>query len=252
MGNVGSSSAAIGLMDESSSGNTAIHRLDPRAKPLTTFVFVAVVVSFDRYSVSALLPFLVYPVLLVGLGNIPVGYIARRMLIVAPFAVLIGIFNPFLDTQPMLRIGGLVVSGGWVSFVSILVRFSLTVAAALALLATTGIRDVCLALEKLGTPQVFTVQLLFLYRYLFVAMDEGMRMARARALRSVGRRGTEMGTYAHMMGHLLLRSLDIAGKDEAFYTTIRKGIYVIKEDPNGKRVSFCNDYVYYPVLLFFA
>ena len=55
---------------------------------------------------------------------------------------------------------------------------------ALILIAVTGFNAVCLALDKLGTPRVFVVQLVFLYRYMFVLVDEAARMVRARSLRT--------------------------------------------------------------------
>jgi cobalt/nickel transport system permease protein len=202
--------AEIGLMDRLAAGDTPIHQIDPKAKLLTTLVFIATVVSFGKYEISALLPFFLYPVVLMTVGELPVADILKRMLLLAPFAVLIGIFNPMLDRAPLLTIGALTITGGWVSFLSIILRFILTVTAALALLACTGIHGVCLALEKLGTPRVFTVQLLFLYRYLFLLVDEGARMVRARALRSCGNRGMGIKHYGPMLGHLLLRALDRA------------------------------------------
>ncbi len=45
---------------------TAVHRLDPRAKVLTTLCFIVCVVSFDKYQISAMLPFLIYPVALIA------------------------------------------------------------------------------------------------------------------------------------------------------------------------------------------
>jgi cobalt/nickel transport system permease protein len=94
------------------------------------------------------------------------------------------------------------------SFLSILLRFCLTVGAMLMLVATTGFNGVCMAMEKMGMPKIFAVQLLLLYRYIFVLMDEGQRMYRARALRSFQGRGTDMKTFGHLIGGLLLRTLD--------------------------------------------
>lgn len=133
------------------------------------------VVSFGKHALSALLPFLVYPVVLIAVGNLPAGYLLRKVLAVAPFALLIGIFNPLLDRAIFLHLGPTGVSGGWISFASITVRFFLTVSAALILIASTGFNAVCPALERIGIPQVFVVQLLFLYRYIFVLMDEAAR-----------------------------------------------------------------------------
>ncbi len=200
----------IGTLDTLAYRDTAVHRLDPRAKVVTTLVFVFTVVSFGKYEISALLPFFMFPVVLVAVGGLPTGYLLKKLLIVAPFAFFIGVFNPLLDRQVLLQLGALEVSGGWVSFASILLRFTLTVGAALILIATTSFAGVCMALERLGAPRVFALQLLFLYRYLFVLVDEAVRMVRARALRSFQRRGMGMKVFGHLVGQLLLRTLDRA------------------------------------------
>ncbi|HEY6837854.1 MAG TPA: energy-coupling factor transporter transmembrane component T, partial [Geobacteraceae bacterium] len=124
-----------------------------------------------------------------------------------PFVLFVAIFNPLLDRQILLQAGPLALSGGWLSFFSILLRLCLTVGAALILIATTGFNGVCAALERLGAPRAFVVQLLFLYRYIFVLADEGGRMARARELRTFDGRGLEMRTYSSLVAHLLLRTI---------------------------------------------
>lgn len=200
----------IGRLDRLAGGDTPVHRLDPRAKLLTTLAFLLCVVSFGKYEVAALLPFLVFPVALVALAELPAGYLLGKLLVVAPFAVLVGAANPFFDPAPLVRVGPLTLSGGWVSYASILLRFVLTVSAALVLIATTSFHGVCVGLQRLGLPEVMAVQLLLLYRYLFVLTDEGLRLVRARALRSFGRRGSGIRVYGSLVGHLLLRTLDRA------------------------------------------
>jgi len=200
----------IGAMDAISGQDTPVHRLDPRAKVLTTLIFIICVVSYDKYEVSGLMPFFVYPSVLIAIGNLPLKVLSKKVLLVSPFALFIGIFNPFLDPDPMTQIGPVTISGGWVSFASIMIRFVLTVGAALVLIATTGFLSVCMALDRMGVPRIFVVQLLFLYRYLFVLVDEGSRMARARALRSFQGRGMGIRVFGSMAGNLLLRTLDRA------------------------------------------
>jgi cobalt/nickel transport system permease protein len=186
--------------------NTAIHRLDPRAKVLATLGFILSVVSCGKYELSPLLPYFIFPAALIGLADLPAGFIARKVLIVVPFAFLVGMFNPFIDRAPLLAIGSVVISGGVVSWVAIIVKAALTVSAALILVATTGFPSVCRALEQMGMPQAFAVQLLFLYRYIFVLTDEGGRASRARALRSCGKKGLGIRSFSSLVGHLLLRT----------------------------------------------
>jgi len=189
--------------------DTALARIDARAKVLATLVFIVVVVSFDRYTVAALLPLVAYPVLLAVMGEVPAAPVLRKLLVAAPFAVLVGLANPLVDRTPMLALGETAISGGWVSFASILLRFALTVSAALVLVAGTGMHTLCVALARLGVPSVFTAQLLFLFRYAFVLGAEAARMGTARTLRAGGRRA-RLADWAPLIGHLLLRAFERA------------------------------------------
>lgn len=200
----------IRYLDILSSQDTAIRRLDPRAKLLATLAYILTIASFDGYTVTGLVPFVIYPVVLIALGDVPVAYLLRKALLAAPFAVFIGIFNPLFDRAALLYLGPVPISGGWVSFLSIMLRFTLTVTSALLLVATTGFNGVCLALERLGAPKAFVVQLLFLHRYVFVLGDEATRLTRARSLRSFEGRGMGVRVFSSLAGQLLLRTLDRA------------------------------------------
>ena len=193
-------------LDLLAAGDTPMHRLDARAKVLVTLVFILAVVSLGKYELAALFPFFLYPAVLLALGNLPVRYIARKVVVVLPFALMVGMFNPLFDQTVLIRLGPFAISGGWLSFAAILVRATLTVGAALILVAVTGFPAICHALDRLGMPRIFTVQLLFLYRYLFVLSEEGSRTARARELRAFGKKGLGIRSYGSLISHLLLRT----------------------------------------------
>lgn len=197
-------------LDAIAARNGALTSLDPRAKILATLGFIIAVVSFDRYSVLALLPFALFPVALAALGEVPRRLILRKLLIASPFALMIGIFNPLFDHQPLVDLFGYSLSGGWVSFASIVLRFLLTVGTALVLVATTGFFNVCAGLRQLGVPRVFTTQLLFLHRYAEVLSGEAARMSAARELRAGGKKHLGLALYGSLLGHLLLRALERA------------------------------------------
>ena len=193
-------------LDRLAAGETALHRLDARAKVLVTAVFTLSVVSFDRYALGALFPFFLYPAIILALGDLPAGYFARKVALILPFALAVGMLNPLFDREVAVRLGPFAISGGWVSCASIVVRAVLTVSAALVLVGVTGFPEICRALERLGVPQAFAVQLLFLYRYIFVLTEEGGRSSRARELRSFGGKGRGIRSYGSLVGHLLLRT----------------------------------------------
>ncbi|MBP2667987.1 MAG: cobalt transporter, inner rane subunit CbiQ [Deltaproteobacteria bacterium] len=193
-------------LDRLAAGETALHRLDARAKVLVTIVFILSVVSFDRYALAPLVPFFLYPAVVLARGSLPAGYFARKVALVLPFALAVGMLNPLFDREVAVRLGPFGIPGGWVSCASIVVRAVLTVSAALLLVGVTGFPEICRAMERLGVPQAFTVQLLFLYRYIFVLTEEGARSSRARELRSFGGKGLGIASYGSLVGHLLLRT----------------------------------------------
>jgi len=210
MNNIGKNSFDIGYMDTLASGDSALHRLDPRAKLIATFIFIVTVVSFDRYALAVLTPFFIFPIVLISLSGLPAGYLLKKVLIVSPFAILVGIFNPLMDRGILFHIGSLGISGGWVSFFSIILRFILTVTAALILISLTGFNAVCAGLIKLGVPKPFVIQLLFFYRYIFVLSDEAERMVRAGSFRAFHSGAIGFRTFIALLGNLLLRTLDRA------------------------------------------
>jgi cobalt/nickel transport system permease protein len=202
----------IGYLDTMAYGSSVIHRLDPRAKLITTVVFIAVVISFNKYAVFALVPFCLYPVALAAVSGVSSRYLFRKVLLVLPVAAMIALGNPLFDRQVVAHIGSFGITGGWISFFSILLRLVITVAAVLVLIATTGFNAVCLGLSKLGVPRPFVVQLLLLYRYIFVLMEEAGRMVRACASRSFDSRAMRVRTFGSLIGILLLRTIDRAGR----------------------------------------
>ncbi len=200
----------LGYLDTLSYKDTLIHRLDPRTKLLATLAFIVTVVSFPKYEISGLLPFFLFPVLLFTLSDIPVKFILRKVFLVSSFAFFVGIFNPLLDRQTVYVFSGFTISGGWVSFLSIMLKFLLTITSALLLVATTSFPGVCHALQRLGMPGIFVAQLLFLYRYIFVLVEEAMKVVRARDLRSFGNKGKGMKTFVSLIGTLFLRTIERA------------------------------------------
>lgn len=229
-------------MDLLSYQDTPVHRLDPRVKLIVTLCFLVTVISFGRYEISMLLPFALYPVYLMASANLPVAYFMKKVLYVSPFALMIGIFNPLFDDRIIMTVSGIGISGGWVSFLSIMIRFALTVSTVLALIGCTGFNNICYAMNRLGAPKVFSVQLLFLYRYIFVLAEETARIVRARNLRSFNGRGKGIRVYGTIAGNLLLRTINRAQR--IHHAMVCRGfdgeIRILKAQKPGAR-----DYIFF-------
>lgn len=210
MSNDSSNILDFGILDLLAQKDTAIHRLNALSKLLTTIIFIILVTSHDRYAILPLLPYFIFPVTILVMADLSAMVILRKLLLVAPFTLFVGIINPFFDQTPLLQIGNLTITGGVISFISIFLRMLLCVTASLLLIATTPFHELCHALRRLGIPKIFVVQLMLLHRYIFILTEEAARLIQARSLRSFDGRGKELRYFIPMLGQLLLRSMDRA------------------------------------------
>ncbi len=208
----------LGELETLSRQDSPAHSLDPRAKLSVTLLFLILTVSMNRYEVIDLLPLWAYPLWMCILGRVPFGFIARKLLVTAPFILVFGVFNPIFDTDLRPIFEHISISGGWISYASLVLKFFLTVSSAFALIAVTGMNPVCGAAQRLGVPTIFVTQLALLYRYLFVLTSEAQRMQRAAALRAPLQKGLSISLFGSLLGHLLLRTLDRA---ERIYLAMR-------------------------------
>ncbi|MCC7119250.1 MAG: cobalt ECF transporter T component CbiQ [Anaerolineales bacterium] len=198
-----------------------VHRLDPRVKTALTIAFILS---------NALLPdgaWLAYGLAWLSLltanyaSRLGLGYTFKRSLIALPFALIAvtilfsmpgrPIFSFHLFFWPLT-----ITDAGLLRFVSILIRSWLSVQAAILLVATTRFPDLVHALEHLKVPAILTTIIAFLYRYLFVLMDEVFRLLRARESRSAAGAGRRSGggvfwrakVAGNLAGQLFLRSYE--------------------------------------------
>ncbi len=192
--------------DELATLHTPIHHRHAGAKILVTFLLLLLTASFPPYAVSSMLPLLLYPLLLLRLGKLPLSPILKRLALALPFLLFLGLFNPLFDRTPLLVFGSWQLSGGWLSFFSLLLRSSLAVSAALLLLATSGLPALCGALLAWHVPRSLLVQFLLLHRYSYVLLEEMLRTLRAYQLRSNGNAALQRSVWGSLPGHLLLRS----------------------------------------------
>lgn len=201
---------ALDAMERTARMQSPLHRTDARSKLLVTVVFLVTMLSVPLCRLPELLLFFVFPIVTCAMGGLSYGTIFRRSLVVLPFVVFIGVFNLFYDREPVFRIGTLAVTAGWVSFLSIVLRGLLSVQALLVLIGSTGYYGLCRSMQRLGVPAVFTTQLLFVYRYLYVLIEEAAAMQQARDARSFGRRSYPLKIWGTLVGQLLIRTFDRA------------------------------------------
>lgn len=236
-------------MDDLARRESIIHNMHPLVKLITTVIFIAVVMSFGRYEIGRLLPFFLYPVIVITISDLPKAPIFKRILIVEPFIIGIGILNPLFDSQTFI-IGGMVLSKGWITFGSIFIKSLLTVAAALLLIATTGMDKLAGALRMLKVPRIFVLQLLLTYRYISVLSEEVGRMLRAYSLRAPEQKGIHRNAWASFSGQLLIRTFDRAQR--VYHAMCTRGFTGEYNTGSVSKIKL-RDYIYWACwVIFFA
>ena len=208
---------SLDLQERYQSGDSPLHRLDPRVKVVVALLLIVGVVATPERAWPA------YPLLWTLLGSLAAlaglgpFRVARLAGVALPFA-LAAITLPF--TVPGQTVGvilGLPVSdAGLARFVSILLKSWLAVQAALLLAMTTPFADLLWALGSLRVPPALVAIVSFMYRYLGTLRDEAERLIRARTARSATLPGHKSGgrliwrarVAGGMVGNLFLRSYE--------------------------------------------
>ncbi len=196
-------------MDDLANQKTLMHQVHPLAKIVVTLFFLVTVVSFNKYNIAGLMGLFFFPLVLMALAELPPRVMGRRLLVLEPIVIGIGLFSPFFDSNN-IAIFGITISAGWVTFFSIFLKGTLTISAGLLLIATTGIDRVVEGLRMLKVPRILVLQILLTYRYILVLIEELSRMTRAYFLRAPRDRGIQSKAWGSFAGQLLLRTYDRA------------------------------------------
>ncbi len=203
------------FLDQYSDLDSLIHRLDPRTKFIAALAFVVAVVLTPptQWYTFALYFALIACVIL--LSKVPPLYVLKRALVIIPFVLLIAIFIPFFKEG---EVAGSYNLWQWevkVTYSGLIVLWNVTIKAWLSILSmivlssTTKFTELLNGLQRLGMPSIMVMILSFMYRYMFVLVDEVIRMRRARDCRNFGgKRLWQLKTIGNMVGTLFLRSYE--------------------------------------------
>ncbi|OGV61116.1 MAG: cobalt ECF transporter T component CbiQ [Lentisphaerae bacterium GWF2_50_93] len=193
------------MLEDSSPSSLPV--FDGRALLVVWFVFVVFMVSVPKFAVGTAIAFAAFPFFIIMACHLPALKILRRVLMLSPFILLVAAANPFIDTRPVCEIFGLPVNAGMISASVIILKGLVSVAAVLTLVELISFNSICESLLRIGVPEVFTTQLMLVYRYAFLLSDEAQCLNKARELRSFGRKGRELSVVSRIIGSLLLRSV---------------------------------------------
>lgn len=229
-----------GFLDKYSDLKSPVHSVDPRIKILGIIIFLLLVVSTPATAFRSYAVYLFLVFILILLSRVPLSYVLKRSLIVLPFLLMVSIFLPFLpDTggrSVSIGISSITFSErGLITFWNVLFKGYIGATAVIILSSTTPFPRLLQALRSLRFPQIFIVLLGFTYRYIFVLVDEAMRMKRARDSRMFGGRWLwHAGVVGNMIGTLFLRSFERG--ERVFAAMLSRGFNGSYALPNKYRI----------------
>jgi cobalt/nickel transport system permease protein len=195
------------FLDRYSRLQSPIHRLSATLKLFVSLllVVVAVTVSFDHPWIFAAIGVIL--LCIAYISSIPLRFTLGRLLMLEPFALGIAVMALFQHN-------------GFDVFLGILVKSTLCLLTMILASNTTPFSEVLATLRKLKTPSLLITVLALAYRYLFVLIDEGERLQRARRSRTfvVGRAKSWIA-LSSLIGQLFVRSSERAERIFAAMTS---------------------------------
>ncbi len=203
------------FLDRYIQGASLVHRLDARLKLLATLAFVLVATGSPPRAWPAFVVLGLLALGAVAAARIPLGVALRRSAVALPFAGMVALSLPFTRGGQVLwswpPLGLAVTDEGLILFGAVLAKAWLSVLLAGLLISTTPFTQVIRAARSLRLPAILASTISFMYRYLFVLVDEAGRLMTARAARSVGPGRTvwwRARVLGGMIGSLFIRSYE--------------------------------------------
>jgi len=187
-----------------------IHRLDPRAKIVGLAGITVVGVSTPLHAWPAFAACLVALAAIAGLARVGPGIVWSRVRVILPLVVFVAAFVPFVRGGPAVEVGPLSLSeAGLATFALVTAKAAIGAFSAVLLGATTSFSDILHGLERLRMPKLLTVIAAFMYRYVFVIVDEARRMRAALAARAYRPRHLgQVAAIGRLVTALFLRSYE--------------------------------------------
>ncbi|MHC1603004.1 MAG: cobalt ECF transporter T component CbiQ [Methermicoccaceae archaeon] len=199
-------------IDRYASYASPVHQLDPRAKILAFLCLIFSVVLVNEVEVAFLA--LLFSLSLLIASRLPLRFAFQHIrwvfIFVLPFLVLM----PFtVAGRELMSVYGITMTYEGVMYaVLITLRALAAVVLAFIMLATTRFNTTIKALHMLKVPNPLVQMLMFTYRYIFVLLDEFLRMWRAMTAKGFT---LKTSTYAFLtvgtaVGMLIVKSYERA------------------------------------------
>lgn len=191
------------------SGGTVVHRLPAEVKVAAALAFVIVVAVTPRHALPVLAVQGLGIVAVVGVARLPVGFVVRRLAVVAPFLVAAAL-TTLVAGGPQVAVGPLSLSepGLWAG-AAIAAKTVIGALTSIAVAGTTPLPDLLAGLGRLGVPRPLVAMAGFTLRYLDLVADGLARRRTAMTARGYRpRRLTQAGPLAASLGTMFVHTYE--------------------------------------------
>jgi cobalt/nickel transport system permease protein len=200
---------------------SVIHALDPRVKFVFTLAFILTMTLLPVGAWPIYVLMLTLSLSIILLSELGLKSVLQRSLLAIPFVLaavplLFTVQGPALFTISIGPLNLTVTLTGLERLLSIMFKSWVSVQVAIVFAAATPFPDMLLAMRAVKIPRLIVSLFGLMWRYMFVLVDEAIRLLRARAARSGAIEGRKSGgsiawrakVTGGMAGNLFVRSLD--------------------------------------------
>jgi cobalt/nickel transport system permease protein len=185
-------------IDRYSGLSSPIHRLPTAGKLVAALVAVVFAVALPSSHAAWLAALAGLLVIVAALSRLPWRFLVRRLIFLEPFVLGVAAMSLF---QP----------GGGGLFLLLAARSTLCLLTMILLANTTPFSKLLGVLRMLRVPALLVTTLALMYRYIFVLIDESVRLRRARKSRTFTRgRRRAWKSQATIAAQLFVRSTERA------------------------------------------
>ncbi|MDD5019780.1 MAG: cobalt ECF transporter T component CbiQ [Candidatus Omnitrophica bacterium] len=188
------------FIDEYSHEDSFLCRRDPRIKLFVLGAFVLLVLLKPSGEAAALALYGALLAAVLGLSRLPLRPVALRLLAMLPFVFLTGWSMFAASARP-----------AWPLLAVTMIKAAYVLVAVFLMVATTPFPRLLRAMEWLKVPSVMVRMFAFLYRYIYLILDEFMKMRQAQMSRTVRAEpapGRRVKVFSSILGHLFVRSYE--------------------------------------------
>ena len=181
----------FGYIEKLANGDSLIHRLNPLLKIILALMYIIFVISTSCLDFFELPLYSIIIGIMISLSKVSFMDLFKRSLIGLP-----------------INFYGVNISTGVLLFITIIIKNVLCLMAVFLLMATTKFDSITCELVHLKIPSIFVLQLVMIYRYIFVLVEEALTMIQAYQLKNPQSKGIAFKDMGSFVGSLLVRSFE--------------------------------------------